>query len=59
MISAPYDAFGYAVDYSNDRLIVGAYEEDEDVSGGNTQSGAGSAYILKRMHKMSGQKPKK
>ena len=45
---SPYDAFGYAVDFSNDRLIVGAYEEDEDVSGGNTQSGAGSAYIFEK-----------
>ncbi|NNC85065.1 MAG: T9SS type A sorting domain-containing protein [Bacteroidia bacterium] len=45
---SPYDAFGYAVDIYDDKLIVGAFEEDEDVLGGNTQSGAGSAYTFER-----------
>lgn len=45
---APYDGFGFAVDIFNDQIIIGAYEEDEDASGGNTQSGAGSAYIYEK-----------
>ncbi len=41
-----YDYFGCSVSISGDYAIVGAYTEDEDASGGNTLSGAGSAYIF-------------
>ncbi|MEZ4825087.1 MAG: FG-GAP repeat protein [Bacteroidia bacterium] len=40
------DRFGYSVAISGDYAIVGAYEEDEDASGGNTLDVAGSAYIF-------------
>ncbi len=40
------DNFGYAVSISGNYAIVGAYSEDEDVSGSNTKSAAGSAYIF-------------
>ncbi|MBX2950243.1 MAG: T9SS type A sorting domain-containing protein [Crocinitomicaceae bacterium] len=40
------DQFGYAVSISKDKLIVGAYTEDHDVTGGNALQGAGSAYIF-------------
>jgi len=42
------DYFGYSVSISGEYAIVGAIYEDEDVSGGNTLSNAGSAYIFKR-----------
>ena len=42
------DSFGYSVAISGDYAIVGAYFEDENVSGGATLSGAGSAYIFVR-----------
>jgi hypothetical protein len=42
------DRFGYAVSISGDYVAVGAYLEDEDVSGGNTLNDAGSAYIFKK-----------
>ncbi len=42
------DWFGWSVAISGDYAIVGAYREDEDVSGGNTQSESGSAYIFKK-----------
>jgi len=41
------DNFGCAVAISGDYALVGAYNEDEDASGGNTVSSAGSAYIFK------------
>ena len=44
---AAYDRFGLSVSISGDYAIVGAYQEDEDASGGNTLGGAGSAYIFK------------
>ena len=42
------DQFGWSVSISGDYAIVGAYEEDEDVLGGNPKGDAGSAYIFKR-----------
>ena len=42
------DYFGHSVSISGDYAIVGAYREDEDASGANTQSQAGSAYIFER-----------
>ena len=42
------DEFGDSVSISGDYAIVGAYEEDEDASGGSTQADAGSAYIFER-----------
>ena len=41
------DAFGYSVAISGDYAIVGANQEDEDTTGGNTLSNAGSTYIFK------------
>jgi hypothetical protein len=43
------DYFGYSVAISGDYAIVGAFVEDEDASGGNTATGAGSAYIFKQI----------
>ncbi|MFO7447716.1 MAG: T9SS type A sorting domain-containing protein [Ignavibacteriaceae bacterium] len=40
------DNFGFSVAISGDYAIVGAYQEDEDVAGGNTLFKAGSAYIF-------------
>lgn len=42
------DIFGAAVGISGNYAIVGAYQEDEDATGSNTLSNAGSAYIFKR-----------
>lgn len=42
------DHFGISVCISGNYAIVGAYSEDEDASGENTLSAAGSAYIFKR-----------
>jgi len=42
------DLFGYSVSISGDYAIVGAHYEDEDTSGANTLSLAGSAYIYER-----------
>ncbi len=42
------DWFGYSVAISGDFAIIGAYQEDEDASGTNTLSAAGSAYIFKQ-----------
>jgi hypothetical protein len=42
------DQFGYAVSISGNYLIVGAYQEDEDASGGNKFSSAGSAYLFSK-----------
>jgi hypothetical protein len=44
-----YDIFGYSVSISGDYAIVGAPNEDEDASGGNTIKDAGSAYIFKNI----------
>ncbi|MEQ8624915.1 MAG: T9SS type A sorting domain-containing protein [Vicingaceae bacterium] len=41
------DWFGYSVAISGDFAIVGAFREDQDTSGGNALSRAGSAYIFK------------
>lgn len=41
------DQFGYAVAISDSFAIVGSRLEDEDASGANTISAAGSAYIFK------------
>ena len=43
-----YDRFGYAVAIFGDLLVVGAYGEDEDETGSNSMSKAGSAYIFER-----------
>ena len=50
------DEFGISVSISGDYAIVGAFWEDEDASGANTQTEAGSAYIfsLKPAHELSG-----
>ena len=42
------DLFGYNIAISGDYLLVGAFSEDEDVSGNNTLNNAGSAYIFER-----------
>jgi hypothetical protein len=42
------DSFGYSVDISGDNIIVGAYQEDEDLDDGNTLSNAGSAYVFNK-----------
>jgi hypothetical protein len=41
------DWFGYSVAIAGDYIVVGAYQEEEDASGGNTLSEAGSAYVFK------------
>jgi hypothetical protein len=41
------DYFGNSVAISGDNAIVGAFQEDHDITGGNTLSNAGSAYIFK------------
>jgi photosystem II stability/assembly factor-like uncharacterized protein len=45
---AASDRFGFSVDISGDNIVVGAYLEDEDASGLNTLSAAGSVYIFNR-----------
>jgi hypothetical protein len=45
---AANDMFGASVSISGDHAIVGAFNEDEDETGGNTLSNAGSAYIFKK-----------
>ena len=42
------DRFGYSVSISGDYAIVGVYGEDQDASGGNIMSNAGSAYVFVR-----------
>ena len=42
------DAFGMAVDISNNYAIVGAYQEDEDAMSTDSMSSAGSAYVFER-----------
>jgi hypothetical protein len=41
------DMFGVSVSISGDYAIVGAYNEDQDQTGGNTLNNSGSAYIFK------------
>lgn len=43
-----FDWFGYSVSISGDYAIVGAYEEDEDPTGANAVSSAGSAYFFEK-----------
>lgn len=40
------DRFGYSVSISGNKLIVGAYQESEDATGGATAAQSGSAYIF-------------
>src|SRR5690606_28515918 len=42
---AANDYFGYSVAISGGQLLVGAFQEDEDASGANTLSNAGSVYM--------------
>ena len=42
------DYFGHSVSISGNYAIVGAFGEEEDASGQNTQISAGSAYIFER-----------
>ncbi len=42
------DYFGYSVSISGDYAIVGAYNESEDDTGGNTIMWTGSAYLIER-----------
>src|SRR5690606_11885990 len=42
------DAFGWSVAINGDYIVVGARFEDEDASGANTISSAGSAYVFSR-----------
>jgi hypothetical protein len=42
------DIFGWSIAVNGNYLVVGAEYEDEDVSGGNTMSNSGSAYIFER-----------
>ncbi|MDB4089417.1 gliding motility-associated C-terminal domain-containing protein, partial [Flavobacteriales bacterium] len=39
------DEFGFSVSISGNKILVGANKEDHDASGGNSASGAGSAYL--------------
>lgn len=43
-----YDRFGWSVAIDGNYVVVGAYAEDEDMTGENTLSKAGSAYIFER-----------
>lgn len=43
--AAEDDLFGYDVSIHGDKIIVGAYFEDEDTSNANTMDRAGSAYL--------------
>jgi hypothetical protein len=42
------DSFGYSLSISGNYAIVGASGEDEDINGGATSLGSGSAYIFER-----------
>jgi len=42
------DFFGYTVAIDGDYVVVGAYQEDEDINEENTLNQAGSAYIFRR-----------
>ncbi len=41
-----YDLFGNSIDISGTSIIVGAFSEEEDMTGDNTMVSAGSAYIF-------------
>lgn len=41
------DFFGYSISIFGDYILVGAYEEDEDILGENNLASAGSAYLFK------------
>ncbi len=45
---AENDFFGISVAISGDYAVVGAYQEDENASGGSTLNNAGAVYIFKR-----------
>lgn len=45
---AATDNFGWCISIDGDVGVIGAYREDEDASGSNFQSAAGSAYVFKR-----------
>ena len=45
---AQNDLFGVSVAISGDYIVVGAYYEDQDASGYDTMSKAGSAYVFKK-----------
>lgn len=40
------DNFGFDASINNNRVVVGAYKDGEDVTGGNTLVEAGSAYVF-------------
>ncbi len=42
------DNFGISVDISGDYAIIGAYQEDDNITGANKLYDAGSAYIFRR-----------
>ncbi len=44
------DEFGSSVSISGDYIVVGAQYEDEDETGSNRESNAGSAYVFKKDH---------
>ncbi len=44
----PNDLFGYALAISNDKMVVGAYQNDKDGNNTNQLSNAGAAYIYER-----------
>ena len=45
---AAYDEFGNSVAISGNYALVGADNEDENATGGNTLTNAGSAYVFER-----------
>lgn len=47
---AAEDFFGYSLAVSDNKLIVGAYREDEDANGLNFISSAGSAYVFNNIN---------
>ena len=42
------DYFGFAVDIFDNKVVIGAYFEDEDLMNNNTLSEAGSAYVFEK-----------
>ncbi|NJO25946.1 MAG: hypothetical protein HC867_09565 [Bacteroidia bacterium] len=42
------DEFGYCISISGDKIISGAFRENEDAAGGNSIDDAGSAYLFSR-----------
>ncbi len=42
------DLFGYSVSISDNKLLIGAYFEDDDILGNNSLDRAGSAYLFNR-----------